>query len=425
MRKDYRKNLDNIADLGERKLLREILSGVLDELITYDEEMFQKVEERVFGELSYREMNYSITTSIVELERYDPIHECLFPMVEEDVNGIKPSERISVDSKSGEICLGKVFLECEYPYLKDRLEKGEIFEGVLVTNQGEHTIQVKIRKSMDYLKLIILLYHTFLKNGIPWVTVYCPYLFKFVDLIVVQCIPVLEKEEECLSYRLHLRDLEERVHRNRIPLWNVDLYRVQTMNFPVPVLDGVNYEHLIPTKGNRRECGYLIVVPDGISCYMRQTRENIVIITPIDTMQEWEMMRIVPVLKEIDGKGYPLMENRTRNSFTNRLERNGKFIVRTKGELIRMINSFEMAEGIELLEVCICEKVPEKIVTYSVNFFFAEGIREEQYKKCMLLIFQRRKKVSIFDWDQISFLVSEVQLAFPEFYCVGQFSKEE
>lgn len=423
MREDYRKNLDRIPDLNERRLLKGILDGVLDELLTYDKAMFHRVEERVFGELEYREMNYSVVTSIVALENYDPIHEFLFPMAKEDVEGSAVLQ-IQVNSENGEMCLGKVFLECDYPSLKELLGREGLYLGVLVTDKAEHQIQVKLCISSEYLDKIELLYDTFQRNGIPWVTVYCPYLFKFVDIIVTKCQPPLTEDEECQSYTISFGELEKYIRRNQVPLWNVDVYRTETMNFPVPILDGVNYEHLLPVKSNRTRCGYLVVVPDGVSCYMRQTKENIVITTSIDTMCEWEIMRIVPV-KEGEPGNYPLMGNRTWNSFINRMESNGKFIIRTQGELIRMVNSFEAAKGMELLEVHISEKAPEQVETYSMNFFLTEGIREEKYKKCMRLIFKRIGDTSVFDWDQMSFLVSEVQMSFPEYYCVGQLLKEE
>lgn len=425
MREDYRKNLNRISDLQERRLLKEILDGVLEELLVYDEAMFHKVEERVFGELEYREMNYSVVTSIAALESYDPIHEYLFPMEPEDVAGDGLDIRLQINPENGEICLGKIFLDCEYPVLKEQLERESLYFGVLVTDKGEHQIQVKLRASTEYLKKIELLYDTFQKNGIPWVTVYGPYLFKFADLVMTDCQPPLEEEENCRSYEVSFGELDQYARKNQIPLWNIDVYHTQTMNFPVPILDGVNYEHLLPIKSGSG-CGYLVVVPDGFPCYMKQNKENMIITAPVDTMHNWEIMRIVPVKAEEFRSGrYPLMGNRTKNSFLNRMESNGAFIIRTQGELIRMVNSFEAAAGLELFEVHISEAAPEQAETYPMNFFLTDGIREERYKKCMRLVFKRKGEKSILDWDQMSFLVSEVQMSFPEYYCVGQLLKEE
>jgi len=426
MREDYRKNLDRISDLQERRLLKKILDGVLDELLLYDEAMFHKVEERVFGELEYQEMNYSVVTSIVSLENYDPIHEYLFPMVPEDVAGDGENIPIQRNPENGEIYLGKIFLECDYPTLREQLRKERIYSGTLTTNKGEHQIHAKLRSNTEYLSKIELLYHTFQKNGIPWVTINCPYLFKFADIVVTDCQPALDEKEEFQSYQLSFGNLEQSIRKNQIPLWNIEVCYAQTMNFPVPIMDGVNYEHLLPIKNNSRECGYLVIVPDEFSCYIKQNNGNMIITAPVDTMHNWEMMRIVLVKPEEFHSGkYPLMGNRTKNSFLNRMESNGKLIIRTQGELIRMVNSFEAAAGFELSEVSIREEAPKQADTYSMNFFLADGIREERYKKCMRLIFKRKGKKSILDWDRISFLVSEVQMSFPEYYCVGQFLKEE
>lgn len=424
MREEYRKNLNRIADLQERRLLREILDGVLEELLSYDEAMFQKIEERVFGEMEYQEMNYSVVTSITSLDRYDPIHEYLFPMEAEDVKGEHAKLAVQVSPKNGQLCLEKLFLECDVLTIQDILKRDSSYSGMLFTDLGEHKILVKLCRNTEYLSKIALLYDTFQKNGIPWVTVYCPYLFKFVDVMLTECQPKMQQEEVCQRIEVSFGELEPYIRRNQIPLWNIDCYQAQTMMFPVPILDGVNYEHLIPVKKNSINCGYLVVIPEGFSCYMKQNRETLIITAPVDTMQKWELMRIVPVKEKGEQSRYPLMKNSAKDSFLNRLERNGKFFIRTEGELMRLLDSFEVSQGLELVEVQIGEKPPEHPETYSMNFFLTDGIREERYKKCMRLLFQRKGETSFLDFDRISFLVSEAQRAFPEYFCVGQFQEE-
>lgn len=419
---EYQKNLNRISDLQERRLLRDILNSVLQGLIEYEEEQFHKLEERVFGELDYEEMRYSIITTLISKEDYDPIHDTLFPMRNEDIK--KEVPELFTDSKK--LSLGQVFLECGYQKAKAITQSNNIYYGVVTTKEAEHQIGITLTPCSVYLEQIQLLYQTFLQNGIPWVTVNAPYLFKFAKKQVVTVEPPFSEGETFLSLSIDWKELKEIVKEERIPLWNIETYQAQTMIFPVPVLDGVNYEHLIAKKKGDLKSGYLIVVPEKVTCYVSQKEDTITITAPYDTMQNWNLMRVVPAEPGITYRGaYPIMGNQKKNQFIERLENRGKSVIRTKGELLRLAESFEGIKLVKLVGFQIIEKPPEEIETYPMNFFLSDGIREEQYKKCMLLEFIRQGNGSMLDQDQMSFFVSVIQMSFPEYYCVGKEIIEE
>lgn len=420
---EYQKNLNRISDLQERRLLRDILNSVLQGLIEYEEEQFHKLEDRVFGELEYQEMRYSIVTTLIAEKDYDPIHDTLFPMQRKDIQ--KKLPEFSADSSK--FSLGQAFLECGYQEVKAITQSNKIYYGVVTTKETEHQIGITLAPCSVYLEQIRLLYETFLQNGIPWVTVNAPYLFKFVEKQVVLAEPPFAEGETFVSVSVDWKELKEIVKEDRIPLWNVETYQAQTMIFPVPVLDGVNYEHLIAKKKGDSESGYLVAVPDKVTCYVKQKEDTITITAPYDTMQRWDLMRIVPAQQGIAYRGaYPMMGNQRKNQFIERLENRGKSVIRTKGELLRLAESFEGSNLVKLVGFEIMEKPPETVETYPVNFFLNDGIREERYKKCMLLEFIRQEDSSILDQDQMSFFVSVIQMSFPEYYCVGkEVTKEE
>ena len=54
-----------------------------------------------------------------------------------------------------------------------------------------------------------------------------------------------------------------------------------------------------------------------------------------------------------------------------------------------------------------------------MNSFIIDEIRDHAYKKCLLLKFRGRGDHEFLFRDVMSFLVSEVQLLYPEYACEG------
>lgn len=58
--------------------------------------------------------------------------------------------------------------------------------------------------------------------------------------------------------------------------------------------------------------------------------------------------------------------------------------------------------------------------TYSMNSFILDEIREDEYKKRLVLLFRKKNTQDFLLRDVVSFLVSEVQLMYGEYMCEGK-----
>lgn len=96
--------------------------------------------------------------------------------------------------------------------------------------------------------------------------------------------------------------------------------------------------------------------------------------------------------------------------------------VRAKGEIVRIINSFEASKYLELKHIEISERANGMKQTYGMNPFISDNVRVESDKKIMRLRFRPREGNSFILNDLMSFLVSEVQMYFPEYKCEGALS---
>ena len=55
-----------------------------------------------------------------------------------------------------------------------------------------------------------------------------------------------------------------------------------------------------------------------------------------------------------------------------------------------------------------------------LNYFTADNVRNEESKPVMLMTFGAKRDITFYTMDMLSFLVSEANLRFVEYFCVGE-----
>lgn len=414
--------LSKIPNLEERKLLKDIINGVFVSIVDYNEEMFKKLTREIFEEIQYDENRYTIYTSLASREEVDPIHEFLYPMISEDMKELEYEEKeIAADLEAGkETRLMKVFLECDYLLIKEILGEKQLFDGIMITDKGKHEIKVKLRQNTEYARCIEELYGYFIRNGIVWTTVNSPYMNKFADVYLCGMDKPLEKGEKIKEVTINLRKYDKYKKENMVPLWNIQKLELPSLTFPVPALDHINYQHEISLTKSGEEHGYLVILGEDFNGYVKRNKDTITVSAPIADIIDWKVFKVAAYAQsDITADLYEIMSNKIKNSFMNRYARQQPRVIRTKAELYRIISSFDLSQEIEFLDFRIIEKGHSRKETYSMDFFLTDGIREENYKKILLLEFGTEQE-SFITRDIISFIVSEIQQYFPEYVCQGK-----
>lgn len=174
---------------------------------------------------------------------------------------------------------------------------------------------------------------------------------------------------------------------------------------------------------------------EGDIRYIKRTEEELTIVTPRDKSGEWNVLKVTkPVTTRLSRQTYPLLSNRRQDSFLGRYAGKQAVIVRAKAEIMRIVNSFEAAQGLELERVDIwggagrndVSNLLTKTQTYPLNPFVSDNVRTEEGKQIMRLGFRRGSDdvlptaPAYILSDLMSFLVSEVQMYFPEYKCEGE-----
>ncbi|MEB2280708.1 normocyte-binding protein [Lysinibacillus xylanilyticus] len=413
--------LRKIEDLEQRQLLKDIVSGVFVNLIDYQNDMNNRLEERIFNEMDDVENRFDIYVTLSSKEDVDPIHECLFPMRPADLESksinIKKMLEAFKNKESAE--LFTLFLECDSMQIQQLLAKQRLFSGKLVTTDGQVEIKVSLTQNTDYLQEINKLYPLFQINGLPWKTINHPFVYKFFNINLVDC-PPLDENAEITEIIVDLEEYEDKKRLNMVPLWNIERHEVKNVGFPIPAIDKVNYEHVLSIRKIGNEHGYLVETDEDNVRYVKRSDNELTIVSPRDKSGVWQLIKIAKMEDEKIGKlHYELVSNRRIEHFIHKFANKYTATVKTKGEITRMINSFEAANSFELVDIEIVDAYSGTSFTHSVNTFLTEMIGENNHKKTMLLKFKADEERNFIANDILSFLVSEVQRHFFEYECVG------
>lgn len=414
--------LNKIEDLEQRKLLKNIMTGVFLNLAEYQEDMNQRLEQRIFSEVENNEENYDVFVTLCPKDEVDPAQEFLYPIRPEDIENktYDLKEIASKLSQQEDVILLTVFLECDYLKIKELIGSRRNYRGEIVTTAGTYEIGVRLEQNKRYLREIERLYQAFQKNSIPWRTVNNPYANKFFDVSLVNCEGIIGEDEEVLEIKVNLEEFEPFKMSNMVPLWNIERLAVKSTSFPVPAQDRINYENILSLRKLGTEHGYLVDEEEGIIKYLKRTPEELNIVSSVEKSGTWEVLKIIKPIQMMLGRlEYGLVSNKRKNNFSNKFAQIRSANVRTESEIVRIINSFEVSKDLELEQVEIKKPINEISETYNMNQFLTDNVRVERDKKVMLLKFRARDDSNFITRDIMSFLVSELQMHFPDYRCEG------
>ena len=423
MEDEIYEKLNKIESLEDKVLLKNVLNGVFVALEDYTDKKINSIEDRVFSEIKYKKEKYNIFSGLIKKDNIDLTNDFLYPILpldlEEDV--IETQDILKALEKGEPLKLFKVFMKCDYKVFNEFLNKDLKFKGVIETDKRIHEADFVVRKNNEYKSAIENLYESFINNNIAWSTINNPYIHKFADVYIVSSKDTIEADENIVKVDVDFGEYSKYVNYDMIPMWNIKKLVLKGSGFPVPCEDKVNYEHTISVAKEGKDNGYLVNLNKQDVNYVMFKDESIIVSSKDDTPQKWEILKIISFGedKEKDYE-FKLMSNEININFSNKLLFKNPLNIRTKSELSRVINSYKAANYLSFKEISLKDNDNFNEETYEVNDFIIDEIREEKIKRKMILYFQPKDKENYLNLDILSFLVSEVQLIYPEYKCEGR-----
>ncbi|WP_432665110.1 normocyte-binding protein [Wukongibacter baidiensis] len=414
--------INDMENLKDRALLKELLNGIFIPLCEHDDNMYKKLEQRIFDEIEYNQKNFSIYTTIVSKKNYDPIHYFLHPMKDDDTydQQIDYKSLFEESSDENKIKVNKVLFQCDYLELVKILNENNRFKGTIKTDINTYEAEFVVTRNNEYHEIIEKMYKIFMKNSIPWRTINAPYISKIVDVNLVEYDEKI-LEEEIEDIVVDFKEYSKYVKYDMVPLWNIEGLVLKSTGFPVPCEDKINFEHLI-TLEEESESGYLLDCINEEIKNVRQTKNTLIITAKEEDARAWNVFRIVKKKdSKLDRYDYALFSNSKNISFIEKFVNYNNNNIKTKAELMRIINAFELNRYLTFKDVYIEKTSSHNIIeTYNMNEFIADEIRDFDSNKRLVLEFQSSDKSNFIIRDILSFIISEIQVYYPEYICEGR-----
>ena len=411
-----------MEQLEDRTVLKAIVEDVFKELIAYQKNCNQQLENRIFNQLADKEKNYDLYTTVVARDELKIISDFLRAIVKEDKTVLTQEEILTrIKSKDNEK-IAQVFIAANYQRINQLVDSSRSFTGEILTENDSYQITFSLKHNKDYLAKEEELYNFFIKNNLKWRTVNNPYGRKIFNLIVIDYDKEVEAIEEYQKINFDFEEFAEQAYLNYIPVWNIKKTCQKGEGFPVPANDQINYDHVISIENLNPDNGYLVIPKKNNITSVKLKKDQIIITSSESNSNSWELVEIIQNHREQNREfKFKLLSNSRQDFFINQLINNNFNHIKTKAELNRIINSYQSINNIKLENVRITNNVKSNL-TYDFNQFITDEIRAKNSQQIMLLEFSAPEN-NYLNYDLLSFILSEIQIYFPEYLCKGVYIK--
>lgn len=415
------KKLREFDDVEERKFAKTILVDGLMHMITETESKYAALEKRVYDEIVNDKAKYTVQSTLIDRAAFDPTNPNWFPILADAMKPFLVENDALWDAmhKKEPIDLTHVFIEAPDTVCREILAKRRELPGVVQTDLGDISAVFQLQKSQYYRQEISLLYDLFLENQIPWVTVHTAYLDKCLVLTLLRLEQDVPDGAKWQGIHVDYVSYDPFVCVDKIPLWNIEKLSYNSMPFPMPCIDSVNYEHVFPIKEFGAENGYLIE-PRAEIAEIRYEEGQLIVVSPGEAFTGWQARKIV-VGHPPKSLGYdsPILSNAAKNCFTKSYLRHMGVVLKTKAELIRRIKALDIDRflcfmGYEILNDAAPATPPE-----DMNWFLQDELFDCQGRRVLLLTFEALQPGHYLNDAMLRFAVSSIQALESEFRCVG------
>lgn len=397
-----RKRIAEINDLDERKFAKELLVEGLLPVFELIEQRYLELEERIRKETEISDEKYAVFMTVIKQEDYDPINDTLFPVCPDLPEQPRPS------AENAEIKPYVIYFSGNFQRRKEFEQTGYVCG---YDAQGKKH-RLAVRRAKCFLDAIEELHQVFVYNRIPWTTVNTGYLDRFYE--------VYSRDGEDISgWEIDFEEWKEELGAGMMLLWNIEVFTFQCRNFMMPCMDEKYYEHELDLKNYDPESGYMVGRNEDI-LKIRYEEKKIIMTSYKETFRNWTAYRFVRHPdRRSRGYGNELLGNARRKSFFQSYLERQEHGIGSRTELFWMIESFADNTHVELWDCRVEETAPPAYLEGDMNPFLGETIFPMDKRKLLVLYFKRKETKADFCEDMVRFFVSQMQMSFCEYKCIG------
>lgn len=267
------------------------------------------------------------------------------------------------------------------------------------------------------------IYEVFGLNGMKWKTLNVPYFNKIFKLKIKdydrEILEVLKKVDKNIEIVIEKNELERYWMEDYILVWNILRMSMMGNGEIQPTKDRIHYEHTLFFNDIRNI--YLCPDKDIYIYYIQRIGTGFRIVTDENREMKWEFIKISDVDEKVCEKklGLPVFSNRMNLSFINKIKMENDIRLRNLGEIKRIVNSFtDVTSRIELINVEVTDHEKKYVATIDLNPFMIDEFKLKGENSNIYLYFRELKR-DVYIKEIMDFIISELQIYFPEYRCRG------
>lgn len=403
-----------IEDDGERKQLRTIMDTFFSPFYQYMEEKYQKLEQKMLEKDSQEQSAFDIVTTICPKDKLIAYEHTMFPMIEEDLEEkyLSVEELINCLEKQKECYCYSAYAEMDFESLKSLWQEKRKFKGKVKTADAEFEAHFILKKNKKYEKKVKELYEIFLRNQIPWKTLQIPFIYKMIDVYIVDAS--YPEGDIVDSIEVDFEEYKQQIMFQMIPLWNVGKKIIRSSAYPTFEVDQINFTHFIYSSQLNKKCQYLVENDKVEYWNVRKESEDLCIECKEVEPVTWNLLEIHGDIQCHYKAAYPFMSN-AGGTKTNGM------LVRTKGELRKRIGALQVEKYLKFKEIQAVDSLTWKEKnTYSMDAPIQEELQIYGNRPGLLFIFEAVDKSDYLNQDVLSYVVSSLQWELREYQCFGK-----
>lgn len=387
-----------IHDPVQKRLLQDVLVDVFGELLTYSEQSFSHLEQKIDHEKCDPDTQYAIYTGVCKKDGLDSASRSLFEIHREETYA--------------EGYLGTLFLACDYMQVRKCM--AGVYRAKVETDQGDYQTTVSLTYCRAYQETFYWLYRQFAANQRQWHTINCPFLYKLLDIIDVE--HVVPRDAVVLKVGIDLEELSDFVIDDMVLVWNVS-EEICRPKVEETVAGNVSYyAHAIVLED--RNAGHL-AVPEGEELFsVIFSDKEMLVRTEKEAHHQLKVLKIEPMYEEKDHTvlEFAIQTNHRKLRHADRQALGQPRYLWTRGEVERILSSYEVFNDFELID--ICPDMQGEIEAVDMNPFIRVHSFLKQKRKIALILHAKNHE-DIFQYEKMFFLLAELQLCTEEYEWTG------
>lgn len=404
-------------EVDDRILFRKTSLKTFEYLVNNLEKRMEDFEAKILDTTISQEDNMNIVTMIVPKDDFYLYEERFSPVLPSDEIDKKLLEILDTEEK----IYKKIVLNAD----RDKflgLEEIEI-NGTAHIEEKEYSFTFKLEKDNEYMEKVKEIYEVFGLNGMKWKTLNVPYFNKIFKLKIKdydrEILEVLKKVDKNIEIVIEKNELERYWMEDYILVWNILRMSMMGNGEIQPTKDRIHYEHTLFFNDIRNI--YLCPDKDIYIYYIQRIGTGFRIVTDENREMKWEFIKISDVDEKVCEKklGLPVFSNRMNLSFINKIKMENDIRLRNLGEIKRIVNSFtDVTSRIELINVEVTDHEKKYVATIDLNPFMIDEFKLKGENSNIYLYFRELKR-DVYIKEIMDFIISELQIYFPEYRCRG------